>query len=127
MADTRPRTQRAVLLAAIALETKTPETLRRIAREDQRDLLELLLTNYEEVPTSVRFQLDRVAERVCGRSLKQDDGALLKRVRALYRLRSDVAHRGVTPAADEAQDGVGAAAAAFTWLHQLTPPSGPSW
>jgi hypothetical protein len=43
-----PDTARAVLLAAIALEMKTPETLRRLARRDQQELLELLLTNYEE-------------------------------------------------------------------------------
>ena len=57
-----PDTARAVLLAAIALEMKTPETLRGLARRDQQELLELLLTNYEEVPASVKFQLSQVAE-----------------------------------------------------------------
>jgi hypothetical protein len=116
-----PDSARAVLLAAIALETKTPEALRRVAGAAQQELLELLLANYEEVPTSVKFQLSQVADRVCRRSLEQDDGDLFKRVKKLYELRNDVAHRGVVPEVGNAREAVSAARDAFAWLDGLTP------
>jgi hypothetical protein len=72
------------------------------------------------VPTSVKFQLSQVAARV--RAVAEgDNGVLFHRVRKLYELRNDVAHRGVVPEVGDAHEAVSAAREAFAWLDGLTP------
>jgi hypothetical protein len=110
--------QRAVLLAAIALEVKTPAALRAASRNEQRSLLELLLARHDEVPTSVRFQLNAVADLVFGESLKRHDGRLDTRIKSAFDLRNDIAHRGDTPTVDAARDAISAVRETFGWLDE---------
>jgi len=116
-----PDTKRAILLAAIALEVKTPQTLQLLAQGDSRRLLELLLDRYDETPMSVNFQLNALAEALAGEALKAHDGKLAKSVKALYGLRNDVAHRGITPDVEPAQEAVEAAQQTFDWLEARQP------
>lgn len=109
-------TKRAVLLAAIALEVKTPQTLQALAEGATRQLLDVILARFDETPVSVYFQLTDLAEAVDGKSLKGHDGKLAKSVRELYKLRNEVAHRGETPTEDDARKAVAAAEGAFEWL-----------
>jgi hypothetical protein len=104
-----PDTKRAVLLAAIALEVKTPEVLRAMASDDSEKLLK----------ASVNFQLNAVAKAVGGQALK-DHGHLNRRVKKLFDLRNDVAHRGRTPDYEDANVAVAAATQVFSWLDGRT-------
>jgi hypothetical protein len=113
-----PDTKRAVLLAAIALEVKTPESLLASADGLSRALLRKLYERFDETPMSVTFQLTDLAEVILGASLKTEDGRLAKGVRKLYDLRNGIAHRGLTPSVNEARAGVSAAERAFAWLDQ---------
>lgn len=111
-------TKRAVLLAAIALEVKTPQTLQALADGRTRQLLDVILARFDETPVSVYFQLTGLAEAIGGDSLKGHDGKLAKSVRELYELRNKVAHRGETPTEDDARKAVAAAEGAFEWLNR---------
>lgn len=111
-----PDTKRAVLLAAIALEVKTPEVLLSVADNTSRNLLECLYARFDETPMSVNFQLNEIAEIVLGEALKSSRGQLAKRVRDLYKLRGKVAHAGRTPDLREALRAVDTAEQVFAWL-----------
>ncbi len=115
-----PDQRRAVVLAASALEVKTPEALRKAASPEQLGLLDVLLKSHEEVPTSVNFQLNELANVIFGESLKDHDGSLAKGIRTLFVLRNDIAHRGALPSTKEARQGVADARAVFGWLDALT-------
>jgi hypothetical protein len=111
-----PDTKRAVLLAAIALEVKTPEVLKSVADDTSRNLLERLYARVE-IPISVNFQLNEIAEIVLGEALKSPTrGHLNKQVAELYRLRGKVAHAGRTPTLREALSAVDTAEQVFAWL-----------
>lgn len=109
-------TKRAVLLAAIALEVKAPQVLLTTHDETTRRLLDVLLARFDETPMSINFQVTALAGVVLGQSLKEHDGALAKRVPALYKLRNEIAHRGQTPAVDAARKAVATAEDTFAWL-----------
>ena len=111
-------TKRAVLLAAIALEVKTPQTLQGLTEGTTRQLLDVILARFDETPISVYFQLTALAEAIDGESLKRHDDTLAKDVRELYNLRNKVAHRGETPTEDAARKAVAAAEGAFEWLNR---------
>jgi hypothetical protein len=110
-----PDTKRAVLLAAIALEVKTSETLLAKADQSAQPLVDLLLTR----EMSVNFLLTKVAKTIFGETLREFDGRLAKATAELYKLRNDIAHRGITPAPDQARDAVKAAEDVFAWLRQV--------
>jgi hypothetical protein len=88
-------------------------------------LLSVLYKRHGETPLSVNFQLTSLAELILGESLKAEPGHLLKRVKNLVDLRNGVAHRGETPPARAAHDGVAAAEQVFQWLvrHAVPPPT----
>ncbi len=52
---------------------------------------------------SINFMLNDLAGVVVGQSLKTHDGRLNKEVKALFGMRNDVAHRGLTPEVDSAR------------------------
>jgi hypothetical protein len=113
-----PDTKRAVLLAAIALEVKTPRTLLEAARGTTETVLQAIYSRAPDVPMSVVIQLNAIAEAVIGQGLKEHDGKLNKRIRALFTCRNDVAHRGVTPSLKQALDGVAAVEEVVSWLDE---------
>lgn len=81
-------------------------------------MLETIFRRFDETPVSVNFMLTDLAELVLGKSLQTDDGALLKQVKQLIKLRNRVAHDGAEPTPEEARAGVRAAEATFDWLQQ---------
>jgi hypothetical protein len=114
---------RAVLIAAIACEVKVKSVLRARVKDDARDLLELTLENPRDFSFAARALFHEVSKAVIGHSLRDDDRPLYKRVVRLYEVRNDLAHRGVTPTIDVAEDCVRAAVQAARWLDQLPGPS----
>jgi hypothetical protein len=112
-----------VLIAAIACEVKVKSVLRARVKDDARDLLELTLENPRDFSFAARALFHEVSKAVIGHSLRDDDRPLYKRVVRLYEVRNDLAHRGVTPTIDVAEDCVRAAVQAARWLDQLPGPS----
>jgi hypothetical protein len=115
-----PDTKRAVLLSAIALEVRVPEVLQAKAPPRVRTLLGTFYSRPDDASMAVNFQVNDLASAVLGQSLKEYDGRLAKRVRALFRVRNDIVHRGRTPAPDVALDAVDAAELTFAWLDGLS-------
>jgi hypothetical protein len=110
---------RALLSAAVACEVKIKFTLRELVRPDGELLLELLLSNPRDYSMAAASLLDKAAKAVTGRSLREEDPKLFKRVEALFSRRNALAHRGQLPSEESALDSVRAAGEAFRWLRSL--------
>jgi hypothetical protein len=111
-----PEFRRAVLLAAIALETKVKVRLRDLAKPANLPLLDFILANPRDVSVSAAVLFDRVLQCAAGRSLRIENKALFKRLERLFEVRNKLAHRGIKPSDVEAKDGVFAAREVFAWL-----------
>lgn len=111
-----PDPVRAVLMAAIAAEIKVKAFLREHASDEQRPLVDFILKNHREVTvTAVDGLFDKLMKTALGRSLREEDMPLFKRVRALFELRNDIAHAGARASRGDAE-AVRAATDAFAWL-----------
>jgi hypothetical protein len=110
---------RAVLLAAIACEAKIKGTLRKLAPTGTRDLVDLVIDNPREVTLQAASLFDRSTRATVGRSLKDEQPALYKRITRLFELRNGIAHREEFPDETEAGDVVRAAREAFGWLEGI--------
>ena len=110
---------RAVVLAAIALEVKTKQVFRRLANEDQRSLVDLVIDRPAEVSVSVVALLNFGLDAVVGRSLKAEDKALNDAVQKTMALRNDIVHRGSRPDPEQARAAVGAVVRTNKWLDEL--------
>jgi hypothetical protein len=111
---------RAGLLAAIACEAKIKSTLRNLAPAGTRDLLDLVIDNSREVTLQAASLFHLGARATVGRSLKDEQPNLYKRIVRLFELRNGIAHREEFPDELEAGDVVRAARAAFDWLEGIT-------
>jgi hypothetical protein len=114
-----PDATRAVLMAAIACELKVKKSLQERCPDDQADLLDFVLENPREITVTAADGLfDKLMEVAQGRSLRKADPELFKRIRRLFEVRNNIAHRGIAPASEEASGLVRAARDAFTWLDE---------
>lgn len=86
----------ATVLAAMACELKIKNTLVRLARPDQQELVEFILKNYRDVAYALIHLYDSGLKAVCGRSLREDDRELYKRINELFEIRNAIVHRGGT-------------------------------
>jgi hypothetical protein len=108
---------RAILMAAIACEVKAKFVLREGIPPEQAALLDYVLDNPREVTVTAADGLfNKVMMAAQGRSLRDDDRELFKRISRLFEVRNRVAHRGEWPATDEARELVRSARRAFEWL-----------
>jgi len=108
---------RAVLMAAIAAEVKVKRDLVDRADPVQRPVIEDILNRRPGIAaTPVDGLFDKLIKLAQGRSLREDDAELFKKVRELFRLRNDIAHSGQAPDLATAQDAVRAARRAITWV-----------
>ncbi len=114
-----PDLPRALLTAAIAAEAKIKATLVTKANPLAADLVQLLLENPRDFSMAASALFDKALQAVAGRSLKNDDPALYRRIGRLFEVRNALAHRGKRPTAEEAKDGVSAVVEVFTWLDAL--------
>jgi hypothetical protein len=110
---------RAVVLAAIALEVRTKQAVRRLASVDQRSLVDLVLDRPADVSISVVALLNVGLDAVVGRSLKAEDKALNDSVQKAMALRNDIVHRGLRPDPEQARAAVGAVVRANKWLGEV--------
>jgi len=110
-----PDTRRAVLLAAIACETKIKSVLRRLAGNKQK-LVDLLIENPRDYSLAAEALFTKALDAIADTSLRNAQPNLHKSITKLFQIRNKIAHRGYIPSIDEASPVVNAANEAFTWL-----------
>ncbi len=115
---------RAILIAALAVELRSKRTLRTCATEAQRPLVDTLLDNPRDWSVAAAALLDKGFSATVGRSLKVDDRDLYKAVDVLFQHRNAVAHRGETFDMPTANVDVNAAVRVFDWLNGFNEASG---
>jgi hypothetical protein len=117
--------RRVVLLSAIAAEVKIKQVIREKTPTDRRELADVLLDNYREIDIAIGQLPHKPMKAAVGHSLHADDPALFVKVQSLFKVRNDVAHRGIDPKEDQAREAVRTVIRLFAWLDGLpTPPNG---
>jgi hypothetical protein len=113
--------RQSILLAAMACELKGKAMLKDAAGQDRLGLLlNVVLENPRTFPQAAHELFDSLCKAVLGRSLKDDNRPLFKRLRSLFELRNRVAHRGeAPPGADETKDLVRTATEVFKWVDDV--------
>ncbi len=112
--QTRPAI--AVLLSAVALESKAKEVLLKNVNPEASELLELVLKRPRILQDPAADLLNHVSQAVLGRSLKADDQELWKQVDRLFQIRNVVAHGGSAPSVADAKALSWASRRAIHWL-----------
>ena len=115
---------RAVLMAAIACEVKAKINLRERASQEQKSMIEYMLSNQREITLTAAELFNSVMKASQGRSMQEDDEALFEDVQTLFKVRNRVAHQGQSPTIKEARALVAAARRAFNWLDGKPNPAG---
>jgi hypothetical protein len=110
---------RALLIAAVACEVKVKNTLRAVVSAAGANLLELIINRPRDYSLAAHALFNEAAKAVTGKSLKDADQELFKKVGLLFERRNQVAHRGQGPDIEEVRDLIGAARRGFDWLDSL--------
>lgn len=110
---------RALLISAVACEIKVKECLRRVVRPESQELLEVLLESPRDFSLAAFALFDKAARAACGRSLKDENKELHKRVNSLFELRNKIAHRGASTTPEQAAECLRSAVEAFRWLRDV--------
>jgi hypothetical protein len=115
-----PDLKKAVLIAAIACETKVKGTLRKCPRAELLPMVELFLSHPRDFTVAAHCLFTDVMMVVMGRSLKNDDPCLSRRMEKLFEHRNAIAHsKNRAPSDNELRDAVEAAKLALEWLDQV--------
>lgn len=118
----------AILLSAMACELQVKETLRNVVSANQTELLNIILDNPREVTQAPTSLFDGTLKAVTGRSLREDDHDLWKRLCLLFQRRNHIAHQSVLKnqilaaeaIADGARESIKAARDAFSHLAEFS-------
>ena len=111
-----PQPGLAVLLAAVACEAHAKEILLDRVDSVARPLLDTFLRKPRIFQEPAIELFGDVAKAVFGRSLKDDDRALWKKIDELFQARNKMAHVADRPSIDKARELVTAANQAMQWL-----------
>jgi hypothetical protein len=106
----------AVLLSAVACETKVKQILLENAADAVSPLLNVVLRRPRILQEPATDLFDHIFKVVFGRSLREYDPDLWKEIVRLFEVRNAVAHRGDEPTIDEARRLVWASRRALHWL-----------
>jgi hypothetical protein len=106
----------AVLYAAIACEVQIKVALIALASDEQLGLVSALLENPRDFSLAAASLYDKGLKAVTGRSLREENRDLYKKVSKLFEDRNAVAHRGQGPSNSVATADVNAAKEAIEWL-----------
>lgn len=111
-----PQPGLAVLLAAVACEARAKEVLLERCESATRPLLDTLLRKPRIFQEPALELFGDVAKAVFGRSLRDDDRALWKKIDELFQARNKMAHVADGPPPQKARELVFAAGQAMKWL-----------
>jgi hypothetical protein len=110
---------RAVLLAAIAVEVRIRRTLRTLATPSQGALVELLVANPRDWSLSAHSCFSKGIPAVYQRDLGAEFKELGRKVQSLFEARNKVAHMGTPVSHDKATEHVRTAGRALRFLDDL--------
>jgi len=118
---TDPNLRQAVLLAAVACEIKIKDVITTLATSEQRPLVDLLLENPREWTMAAASLFDKGLKAVCGKSLREEDRNLYKKIDLLFQDRNKIAHRGGTGVSPDStlKEHISSAKSAFEWLNGI--------
>ncbi len=116
---TAPAYEHAVIAAAAACEMRAKEVLRAITEGQALSVVNFLLDNPRSFPHAARELFSGVAKAVAGRSLRDENRDLFKKLVSLFEMRNKLAHRGTVLTESESADHVRTAIAVFGWLESL--------
>ena len=107
-----------VVLAAIACETAVKTVLSESSTQEQKELVELLLSSPRDYSLAARSLFDEPCRIILGRSLRDDDRTLYKRIVRLFEDRNRIVHKMAVNEAelDRLRDDILAAGDAIDWL-----------
>lgn len=111
-----PQPGLAVLLAAVACEAHVKEVLLERVDSATKPLLDTLLRKPRIFQEPALELFGEVARAVLGRSLRDDDRALWKKIDELFQARNKMAHVADRPSLEKARELVIAANQAMKWL-----------
>lgn len=115
-----PDLKKAVLIAAIACEAKVKETLQTCSRAELLPMVDLFINHPRDFTVAALSLFTDVMKVVMGRSLKEENAGLAKRIGKLFEHRNAIAHsKSNAPSDDDLRDGVEAAKLALDWLDQV--------
>jgi hypothetical protein len=110
-----------VLLVAVACEVTIKQRLRAVCTRDARPVLDWALDNPRDVSQQAAGLFDKTAKAVTGRSLREENKPAYKGLEALFKDRSDVAHRGARIHEDVVRAHLANADVALEWTAGLGP------
>lgn len=113
-ADPKPGV--AVLLAAMACESRARDVMAKRVDPEMEPLLDVLFDKPWIFQRPAIDLFHHVAKAVLGRSLKDDDQALWKQVVRLFELRNEMAHEANEPSRSDVGPLVAASYGVFEWL-----------
>jgi hypothetical protein len=111
-----PQPGLAILLAAVACEARVKEVLLECASPATRPLLDTLLRKPRIFQEPALELFGEVSKAVLGKSLREDDRPLWKKMDELFQARNKMAHVADRPPLDKARELVFAASDAMEWL-----------
>jgi hypothetical protein len=111
-----PQPGLAVLLAAVACEAHVKEVLLERAESATKPLLDTLLRKPRIFQEPALELFGEVARAVLGKSLRDDDRALWKKIDELFQARNKMAHVADRPSLEKARELVIAANQAMKWV-----------
>ena len=114
-----PKPGLAVLLTAVACESRVKGVLIERAAPDASALLDVLLRRPRVFQEPADQLFDHVARAVIGRSLREDDPDLWKELVSIFQVRNEMAHRGSEPTVGRAGELVWAGRRVFDWLETV--------
>lgn len=120
-AEAAPDVNHSVLLAAIGCEVAMKSALTEHASAAHAPLVDLLLDHPRDFSLAAANLFHQPSLIVLGRSLKQDNHKLFKRVQSLFEDRNRIAHRAFEglSTTDVLRDEIDAAKEALRWLESI--------
>lgn len=113
----------ATLLAAMGVEVFTKDVMNAIVKEDQKEVLVLLLENPRDWSMAAHGLFHKALPTIVGHDLGPEHKKISGRVQKLFTARNKVAHRGESIDLVEAQGHVAAAKEAIELLRRLRWPT----
>jgi hypothetical protein len=114
-----PRPGLAVVLLAMACETKARRVLTDCAKPDVGPLVTVLFEKGNIFQQSASELFGHISQAIVGHNLRADDRPLFKKVENIFQLRNQMAHRGAEPTRADVAPLVVDAYRVFEWLSQF--------
>jgi hypothetical protein len=120
-AEHRSDIQRAIIMAAVACETKVQQILREKVSDDRKGLVLIILKNHREIEIAKIMLFHTVMAEALGCSLRDSNQELYERIESLFKMRNRIVHEGKLYSVQEMRPIIVAAKEVFEWLDAIPP------